>query len=159
MILHLGVVDVAYTGEDGATTTGDVAGYLEDDYHIMEVFAEVYGDFISDELANQMKGVIESILQGGYSGSLNNEVITKLGNRNISGQGFGGKIEEKFRDFIDAGEMQRILPPTQPIKAAEAGVRHRFKSPYSKKNKSRVAFKDTGLYSQSMRAWLDASNQ
>lgn len=140
--LHLGVVDVAYSDKDGTTTTGDVAEYLEDDYHIMRTFLELNEGFISETLVDQVAGAIESIAQGNRMSSLNLNPAM-------------GKIEERFRDFLDSGEMQRTLPATQPIKAADAGVNHRKKKPHAKANKPRQAFIDTGLYQASFRAWID----
>ena len=80
MLLHLGVVEIPYTngisekvrrvaaraskgGNRASTeiekmtfpaanqqTTGDVAGYLENKYHIMELFFEENRDFIGEHL-------------------------------------------------------------------------------------------------------------
>lgn len=158
--LHLGVVDLSYTSADGqGTTTGDVAEYLEADYHVMEVFYELNKDFIADALTNAAAGAIESLMQGnnvtGLNGHVTTELKNALGKRKIQGISVDGKIEERFRDFLAMGEMQKVLPATQPIKAAVAGVSHRKKTPNAKDNPSRVAFVDTGLYSAAFRAWLD----
>jgi len=140
--LHLGVVDVGYSDKDGVTTTGDVAEYLENDYHVMRTFLELNEGFIAETLVNQVAGAIESIAQGNHISLLDLKPAM-------------GKVEERFRDFLDSGEMQRTLPTTQPIKAADAGVNHRKKHPYAAKNKPRQAFIDTGLYQASFRAWID----
>ena len=141
--LHLGVVDVAYTGDDGAgKTTGDVAGYLEDRYHIMRVFIENHEKFVGDALADAVAGAIESMMQGKPGGALDLKGAT-------------GKIEERFRDYLSSGELARMLPVSQQSQAAAAGVNHRKITPYAKKNKARAAFIDTGLYQASFRAWVD----
>jgi hypothetical protein len=43
---------------------------------------------------------------------------------------------------------------TQQITAAQMGVNHRKKKPYSSKNEARPAFIDTGLYVASFRAMI-----
>jgi hypothetical protein len=136
--LHLGVVDVGYTGEQGSTTTGDVAQYLEDRYHIMRVFVETHEEDIAKELVNQVAGAIESIAQG----------------RRISPnwKPAMGKIEQRFREFLDSGELNRMLPEQQQSAAAAAGINHRKKNPNTEK--SRQAFIDTGLYQASFRCWV-----
>lgn len=143
--LHLGVVDVGYTGEQGSTTTGDVAQFLEDRYHIMRTFLEINEGFIARELVNQAAGAIESIAQG----------------RRISPnwKPAMGKVEQRFREFLDAGVMQRAftsrgqaVPEALDIKAAAAGVNHRKKNPNT--DKPRTPFIDTGLYQASFRAWV-----
>ena len=56
--LHLGVVDIGYTGEQGATTTGDVAQFLEDRYHIMRSFLELNEEFIGEQLMSRPRGIL-----------------------------------------------------------------------------------------------------
>jgi hypothetical protein len=152
--LNLGCVDVAYTEDGESTTTGDVAEYLEADYHVMRTFLELYEDQIGDFLADAMAGEIESITQGKPVVPLaSRDVTTQLGDRVIQGQSVNGRIEEAFRDYLDKGEWRQVSG--QKIEAADAGVNHRKKHPYSSKNKARAAFVDTGLYQASFRAWLD----
>jgi hypothetical protein len=141
VILHLGVLDVGYTEGNKTTTTGDVAEILEDNYHVMRSFVEIHEDEIADDLAKAMAGVLESKMSGWTP--------------DFKLPGAMSSIENRFRSFLSAGEMQKLLPATQPIKAAEAGISHRKKHPYAKKNKARVAFVDTGLYRQSFRSWVD----
>ncbi|HEX7911786.1 MAG TPA: hypothetical protein VF534_27345 [Paraburkholderia sp.] len=153
--LNLGVVDVAYSDGDGATTTGDVAGYLEAEYHVMRTFLELHEGEIGDFLADAMAGEIESLAQGkplvAFGGK---DVTTHLGDRVLEGQSVNGRIEEAFRDFLDDGEWQRVSGQT--IDAAEQGVSQRKKQP-NKKRSARSAFVDTGLYQASFRAWLSNS--
>lgn len=143
--LHLGVLDVGYTDAQGTTTTGDVAEILESRYHIMRTFVELKEDLIARVLVDQVAGAIESIAQG--------KRMTPDWKPSM------GKIEEAFRDFIDSGEMQtqftsfaQTLPEGLTIQAAAEGINHRMKDPDT--GTSRVAFKDTGLYQASFRAWV-----
>lgn len=138
MKLLLGVNDVAYSGKEKTTTTGDVAEFLEDDYHVMETFYELNEEFISDELTDAIAGAIESLAQG------------RRGDVDASGP--MSRIEERFRDYLDRGDWEKISGQT--IDAAKKGISHRRKHPYSKR-KSRRAFIDTGLYQAAFRAWLE----
>jgi hypothetical protein len=151
--LHLGVVDVAYSGKDGSSTTGEVAGYLEAEYHIMRTFLEVNEEKIADFLADAMAGQIETMAQSGVTSVFGKSIDTQLGARVISGVSMNGRIEEKFRDFLDAREWKTLSG--QKVDAADAGVNHRKKRPTVKANPARAEFVDTGLYSASFRAWID----
>lgn len=140
MRLVFGVNDVAYTdpGSNRATTTGDVAEYLENDYHVMRTYLELHEKDIGDELVQALAGEIESLAQG------------KPGRVDLSGP--MAKIESEFRDYLDKGEWRQTSG--QVIQAADAGVSRRRKHPYAKR-KQRTAFVDTGLYQASFRAWLE----
>lgn len=142
MKLDLGNVDVAYTNDDGkGTTTTDVAGFLEADYHIMQTFYDLNQDFIADALANEMAGALESMAMGGP------------GKTNFSGA--MNKIEERFRDFISSGDLMQGRWLQHPIQAAINGNSQRKKTPNAKANPARVAFVDTGLYVASFRVWME----
>lgn len=143
--LHLGVLDVGYTDAQGTTTTGDVAEILESKYHIMRTFVELKEDLIARVLVDQVAGAIESIAQ-----------VKRM---TPDWKPSMGKIEEAFRDFLDAGEMQRQftanaqpLPEALTIQAAAEGINHRRKNPDT--GEKRTAFIDTGLYQSSFRAWV-----
>jgi hypothetical protein len=149
----LGVVDIAYSDGDGTKTTGDVAGYLEDEYHIMRTFLESYEEQIGEFLADAMVGEIESIAQGKPVTIFGKDVSTHLGDRVISGSSVNGKIEEAFRNFLDAREWKQTSG--QAVDAADQGVSHRKKQP-SKARNARPEFVDTGLYQASFRAWIES---
>ena len=151
MKLILGVVDVGYSEAGKTTTTGDVAEHLENKYHIMRTFYELNEDFIGEALAEQAASMVENLAMGVDT---SRDLTTDLRGRTISGNSFGGRIEERFRDFLDSGEMSRLLPASMQSAAAAAGVSHRKKSPYAQANRERTAFVDTGLYQASMRAWV-----
>jgi hypothetical protein len=139
--LNLGVVDVGYKDDGGQTTTGDVAGYLEDKYHIMRIFFELNEDFITGEIDNAVAGAIQTMAMGGPN-------TIELG-------GAMNKIEERFRDFLDSGEMHKILPESQHSQAALKGINHRKISPNTQKDQ-RQAFVDTGLYRAAFRSWIES---
>lgn len=155
MKLLLGVVDVAYSDGEGAKTTGEVAGYLEDQFHVMRTFLEIYEDQIGEFLADAMAGEIESLAQGKPVVIFGRDIDTQLGDRVISGTSVNGKIEEAFRNYLDSREWKQTSGQT--VDAAEQGVSQRKKSPNSSSNKARAEFFDTGLYSASFRAWTTSS--
>ena len=149
--VYLGVVDVAYADSEGSTTTGDVAGYLENEYHVMRTFLELYEDQIGELLADAMAGEIEGLAQGKSAVIYSKDVETKLGDRTISGVSVNGKVEELFRNYLDAREWKAVSGQT--IAAAEEGFSLRKKNPRPKKPAARVEFFSTGLYSASFRCW------
>lgn len=148
MILHLGVVDLPYSGapskrgrKSGTQTTGDVAGWLEARYHVMETFYELHKDDIAADLEDGLAGALENILTG--AAPFTNNPFGSAEN----------KIDERFRKFIDDREMETIGYPGVPTKAAQRGVNHRLKRPYQKRA-SRPSFQDTTLYEDSQRTWI-----
>ena len=135
-VLHLGVIDQAYSGSDNdGKTTGEVAQILEDKYHIMRIFVEERDEQIGDALARKMLARLDNPIGGTKT------VFDDIGSM--------------FRDFLNADEISKIMPKDQQIQAAINGVNHRKKKPYAKANKARPAFVDTGLYSASFMAWVD----
>lgn len=156
MKLALGVLDVAYSDASakGASTTGEVAEILEDRFHIMETFYELYADFIADELASSVANAIDSARLGAPSNLKPTAEAEQA-------------IEAKFRSFLDRDEMSKLIAGLSPeLRAAlgasgnfggagAAGVNHRKKHPYSSKNPARPAFIDSGLFRESFRAWVE----
>lgn len=161
MILHLGVIDLPYSAPPGGgkrkkvaagtQTTGDVAGWLEDKYHVMEVFYESHGAEIAEDLENSLAGAMENLLLG---------APVKL-----SGQAFASaesKIAERFKTFLSSQEIETLGIPGVPTQAALDGVSHRFKNPRFRmargkkvKRDPRPSFIDTGLYQSSSIVWID----
>ncbi|MHB8914741.1 MAG: hypothetical protein ACYC4K_02890 [Thiobacillus sp.] len=135
MIVHLGVLDVAYADGDGTTTTGDVAEILEANYGVMRTFLELHESEIGDELAGHMMGLLEN---------------AKIGAPLPVGDIHFQKIAAKFRTYLDLGEWQNTSG--QATQAAEAGASKRKK--YKKYDGPRKSFIDTGLYQQSFRVWV-----
>lgn len=142
MKLVLGVNDVSYHDKDSkkTTTTGQVANYLEDDYHIMRTFVELHESDIGGFLVDALAGELES--------------RTQKKPTDLDLVGPMGKIESEFRDYLDKGEWRATSGVT--IQAAEQGISHRRKHSHAKANPKRTEFVDTGLYQASFRAWLEA---
>lgn len=137
MRLILGVVDVAYTGDGGGATTGEVAQLLEDEYHVMRIFAEEYNYRIGGALADAIADQIQDIANGA-------PVAPDPFKDGLEG------IEHMFRNFLATSEIERINPET-PTQAAIEGRSKRRKGG---KGPRRPSFIDTGLYQASFRAWL-----
>ena len=137
--IHLGVLDQPYADRDSqGETTGDVAGYIENKFHVMRIFVEESMDDIALEVEKRLVGEIESLVQG--RPSIESPVVEFP------------KIEMMFRDFLDSNEIQTIL--THRIEAADKGYSTRKKKK-GEVRKPRQAFIDTGLYQTSFRAWMD----
>ena len=143
MTLHIGVLDQPYRNASkkaSAVTTGDVAGFLEKKYALMETFYKVYQEKIAQDLEGGLAGALESLLMG--------RVVDPWGAATQN-------IATAFRQFISSGEAERLGIPGTPTKAALRGVSHRLSHPYRSSNPRRVSFRDTGLYMNSARAWVD----
>lgn len=148
-ILHLGVIDQPYSvqrtkGRRKATastkTTGDVAQWLEDEYHIMEHFAELHRDDITKSIDNAIAGSMETMMMGGPAElSLDSAV---------------SEIATMMKDMITNQELDRLGFPGIPTQAALRGVNHRMAHPYARRP-ARPSFRDTGLFQASMTAWFD----
>lgn len=136
--LHFGVLVQPYRAR--GLSTGDVAGFLEAKYGIMNAFYRVKGDKIGDFMANSVAGALESLMMG--------ETIDPWAHGTQM-------IENEFREFISSKEAEKVGIPGTPTQAALRGVNHRLKHPYAKKNPRRPSFNDTGLYMNSFRAWME----
>jgi hypothetical protein len=148
-VLHLGVTDLPYVQSPSrrqrktnasTVTTGDVAGWLENRYHVMEVFSQEHMPDIAGDLENSLQGSLESLLLGAPP----------------SLDPFGGatsKIEDRFRQFLSLGEMEKLGYPGVPTKASLKGVNNRMKN--NQGTPGRPSFRDTGLYEASFQAWVD----
>ena len=165
IILHLGVIDQAYANapietnvpqakkgklnkpikpkvKSGEQTTGDVAEWLEDKYHIMQTFADAKLDKIAANLEDALAGSLESMMMG----------APPPGNPFAGGE---SKIEAMFKDFILTQEVEQMGILGVPTQAALDGVNHRLKHPYAKGNPRRPSFVDTSLFVQSFKCWVD----
>lgn len=152
--LNFGVVDLPYAnaprgaGEKrtGATvTTGDVAGFLEDRYHVMELFWEIKQDDIVGAIERSWQNSADAIAMGAPL------------NLDPSGAAMA-EISTMFHTFISTKQLDGIVPGV-PTQASLEGVSHRFKKKKSKtkkkKNKGpRPSFYDTGLYLDSFVAFM-----
>ncbi|PIJ48830.1 hypothetical protein BL250_02275 [Erwinia sp. OLTSP20] len=131
---HLGVIDIPY--EDENTTTGDVAGYLESKYRIMQTFFDRHKNDIADLITKDMAAGLENLLAGA---SANRDPLAESMSH----------IHNLFVAFLDNEEMNGL--PGVPTRRALLGISKRFKH---KKGNPRPSFIDTGTYQASMRAWV-----
>jgi hypothetical protein len=124
----------------GQQTTGDVAGWLEDKYHVMEGFYDLHQREIAGMLENSLAGAIESMMQGAPA----------------SNNAFGdatNSIEQLFKfQYLDKEEITQTGADGVPTQAALDGVSKRFKL---NKGPRRPSFIDTGDYQKSMTAWIE----
>lgn len=155
MKLHLGVIEQPYVnapkpGQKKVTastvTTGDVAGWLEDDYEVMGTFVKAHGKDIADALAQSLAGSLESLEMGAPLS------IDPLGEAT-------SEIEHMFKRFIAEGEMDKMGiagVPTQAAKDRATGAKRSSRKKNRKRggNSKPVSFYDTGLYQQSFKAWV-----
>ena len=126
-------------GKPYASTTGDVAEILEDYYHIMEVFWELYAEQFMETLEEAAQGAFETLMMGG--GAQDNAFAAAT-----------SEIEERFLRFISEKEMDKLGVPGVPTAASLKGVNTRFKK---RLDPGRPSFKDTGLYMNSFRCWVE----
>lgn len=155
--LSLGVLDVPYSaastggsadkdiksflassGGEKGVTTGDVAEFLEDKYHVMATFADRREDDIADAWAEAQADAIADLMAGAPLSAAN------------PGAALGAEVGTMFRQFIDSREMDGAAGV--PTEAARKGVNHRLKHPYAKDNPERPSFRDTGLFEASFMA-------
>jgi len=147
MRLHLGVVDLPYNlpggrgrrrrGRASRTSTGDVAGFLEKRYGVMETFFAAHSKDVVQAMEGSLSGTLENLLLGAPT----------------AGASFGAAtadIERQFRQFLTNREMDGL--PGVPTQAALQGVNRRLKV---RRGAMRPSFIDTGLYQQSFTAWVD----
>jgi len=167
--LNLGVLEVAYstahTGDmakNSQTTTFEVAQRLEEKYKIMQTFYVLRKEKIAQFLADDMAHSLQDMMNGKRIGASKSATFTnkfhgiKEGySTNSLSYGADQRIETEFRSFIFSNEMNTLSKAVglgEISAAAAAGVRHRKKNPYKKRD-ARPAFVDTGLYVASFRAW------
>ena len=145
-VLHLGVIDDLPYGQKGTVTTGDVAGWLEDKYHILEIYSQVHGPDMATAMEEGARGALESLLMGAPA------TIDVFA-------GGASKIEEGMKEFITNGEMDSLGYPGVPTQAAIDRALGKKRSGRKKKrgrrsNSRPVSFVDTELYESSLRAWV-----
>lgn len=150
MKLSLGVMDVPY---DDEATTYEVAKKLEARYHVMGVFVDKDYDVIQQIVVDSFLDEIDNMKMGKPKPTIMDRTF--------------GRIEERFRDFLDMDEWQQITGET--IMAARLGLTSRKKGgdllpmdgfmPSAEMNGPRPAFIDTGLYQSSFRAWLNVNGE
>jgi hypothetical protein len=142
--LCLGVMPIPY---DSRKDTFDVATILEDRYGIMQKFYELNSQQINDDMAEALSKSLEDFANGFPVIPLDRVMAQTLGEKS-----------EKFRDFLDTGEVERVGIPGTPTKRSLQRISLRFKNKKTKKGKRSVprsSFLDTLLYRNSFRMWID----
>lgn len=142
-VLHLGVTDIPYANEH-SVSTGDVAQWLENRYHLMEVFVEDTGgvEAIAKALEASAGEALESIMLGSNSAGISLTAQAET------------DIETEFKHYLSQQRFDGLIPGV-PTQAALKGVSHRFKHPYAKGNPERPSFIDTGTYQANFKVWVD----
>ena len=140
--LVLGVIDQRYDnkGADEATTTGEVAKILEDEYQIMERFYFAHEDDVQEMLNDSIQGQIENLLVGAPAPASPFEQANS-------------EIKSLFDRFITEREMDHMGVPGVPTQASLGGKSKRFKSGES--GTVRPSFVDSSLYLNSFIAWVE----
>jgi len=136
MIISLGVIDIPYA--DGKTTTGDVAEILEDEYHVMQIFADQNLDFMADAIANGLIGAMENA----FAGAPQDVDMYASGME---------EIKDRFHDFIDNEESGIHTKAKDKPKAGP-----RKKRQY-RKVEAKTTFVESGNYRDSFIAWVKES--
>ena len=151
--LHLGVLDQPYRFQASSRrgkrrsrastkTTGDIATYLEDKYHVLEHFYELHQKDIAKSLEKSLAGSLETMLMGGPAPAAPSFASAE------------SEIETMMKDMISKQELDSLGYPGIPTLAALRGVNHRMLHPYARRP-PRPSFRDTGLYQSSLKAWMD----
>jgi hypothetical protein len=146
--LHFGVNDVPYSGQLASKqqrrltrsqrgysrnkTTGQVMNYLEAKYSLIEAFIE------------QEHELITSILEKAAVNALKNDAPMTVPASDLR------KLESKFKDDIINQNFDGL--PGVPVKAAIAGVSHKYMHPFAKRA-SRASFIDTDLFRRNFKVW------
>ncbi len=149
-VLVFGVDDFPYANAprakgtkavSGTQTTGDVAEWLEQKYHVMLHFYELHQKEIVADLEESWKGAIVSLVLGGPA------------HLDVSAEATD-KIKQRFSDMLDQRELDRLGYPGIPTGAAMRGVNHSMSHPYARRA-ARSSFIDTDTYRRSFMAWVE----
>jgi hypothetical protein len=142
MKLHLGVIDVPYK-ENTGITTGDVAEILEDKYHIMQTFFDMYKPQILKMLHNEALDALKDFLDG-----------APLPDGAFKFPDTCEEIGKLFQiNFLDGEQMNDM--PGVPTQAALDGYNRRLKK---RTGQRRPSFVDTTQFQAAFKAWIDANN-
>jgi hypothetical protein len=151
MMLHLGVFVESYNGAEGVTT-GDVAGYLEKKYGVMQHFADLHIDEIAEVMTIGVQEAIEALMQGAPARA------------NVLEQPMT-EIKLMFDNYLSNEEIVATGQSGVPTQAALMGIRTSLKKIKELKNKRtyrskirgsrRPSFIDTGDYRDSFHSWVE----
>jgi len=121
-------------------TTGDVAQWLEDKYHLIETFYNIYEDDFGDSILLSYDQAVEDLLLGKPNFSFD---AGKMYASALS------KMENMFKQSLSQQKFDGLIAGV-PTQASLDGVNHRLKI---KKGAPRPSFIDTGLYEATFKAW------
>lgn len=159
--LHLGVNDIPYADPDpqphkaakarrgkankprrksktGTETTGDVATFIENKYHLMQTFFDQNDQVIADAFANGMAGAIEDLISGA-------PIRDPFA-------GINAEVTAGFQAWLTLGLDEEAGIEGVPTKAALERRSLRFKN--KRGPNRRPSFIDTGAYEGSFQAWI-----
>lgn len=125
-------------GSTEPVTTVNVAHFLEDKYHVMEIFYRENQDEILGAMIHGLEGALEDLYAGAPIGNPFAEV--------------DDEISAAFRVWLMQAEIEKLGIPGVPTKAALEGRSLRFKN---KRGERRPSFIDTGLYETAFRSWIE----
>jgi hypothetical protein len=153
MKLHLGVKDFPYGHAHGShgnanVTTGDVAGFIENKYGVMQEFFTLHDVEIAQKIAETLADSLADYLKGIPINEKNvNDEISKdlkgMFTKAIEGYEFDGKIEGVATQDSLGGVNQRKKK------------RKNAKNKATGKREIRPSFYDTHTYVNSFEAWLN----
>jgi hypothetical protein len=130
MIIHFGVVDVAYSEDGKSETTFEVAKKLEAEYGVMRIFITAHEHEIADEMSEELMAMLDGPVRPA------NVHFTE--------------VDAKFRDYLNKGEWEKITGRQTGAAADRKSARHKSGT----KTADRPSFIDTGLYRRSFRSWV-----
>lgn len=142
MKIHLGVIEQKYANSKESVGTGDVAEILEDHYGILQTFVNWNIKDIAKDMASSLAGSLETMMMGGPHGDPFAAAMDKT--------------QTRAKKFISSQEAERrIISGRWPVPtgAALKGINHRKKNPRT--GIRRPSFIDTGLYQNSLKAWVE----
>ena len=141
MKLHLGVIDQPYA--NGGVTTAQVAGWLENKYHIMELFYHFHEREIADALTAGLQDALEAHMMGApitldpfQEAFSNEEAVFKM-------------------DWLALGGVEKVGIPGVPTQRALDRESLRLKKKKKDRGPARPSFIDTGLYQSSFKMWME----
>jgi hypothetical protein len=134
--LHFGFTDATYA-YGPPRTTHDVADFLEAKYQVVERFVTDNERDIRALVKEQSERHARAVVKGRPP---NNLKLTT-------------DIKQMFKSYILRKALDGRVAGV-PTLASLRGVNHKLKHPYSKKNKPRQSFYDSGLYLQNFKSWI-----
>jgi hypothetical protein len=124
-------------------TTEQVSGYLENKYHILDMFWKKHEDDIEQLVSDIYEERLQQVMEGKLR--IPEDNFARLARPAVP------KIERMFRSFLDNREMDGMVSGV-PVKAAIKGK----KSALIHRKPGRQSFINTGLYRAAFRATVES---